>query len=147
VKHTDGHSNAGIPPIATLRFVIQHHRTKYGEHWDLMLQSGPMLATWQLWRSPETVGDGPIPATRIGDHRKAYLTYEGPLTGDRGTVEIFDRGTLKWRAKHEDRIVVELHGEFTRGTFVLSRTATQPSRWTFDATRRQEGAGAPDVAD
>ena len=147
MRQTDGHTDADTPGTATLRFVIQHHRTGDGEHWDLMLESGPTLATWQLWRSPESVADGPIPATRIGDHRKAYLTYEGPLTADRGTVEIFDRGTLKWRARHEDRIVVELHGEITRGTFVLSRTATRTSRWTFDATRREEGAGVPDVAD
>ena len=147
MKHTDGHSNGGIPPIATLRFVIQHHRTKVGQHWDLMLESGPILATWQLWRTPDSLADGPIPATKIGDHRQAYLTYEGPLTDDRGTVQIYDQGTLKWRARHEDRIVIELRGEIIQGTFVLSRTASHENPWTFDATRHEDGADVPRDAD
>ena len=147
MERTDGHSNGGIPPTATLRFVIQHHRTKDGEHWDLMLQSGPILATWQLWRSPGTVADGPIPATQIGDHRKAYLTYEGPLSGDRGTVQIYDRGTLKWQTRHEDRFVIKLRGEIIRGTFVLSRIATETSPWTFAVSPREDGADIPSVGD
>ena len=140
VEHTDGHANGRIPPTATLRFVIQHHRTKVGQHWDLMLQSGPILATWQLWRTPDSLADGPIQATKIGDHRQAFLTYEGPLTGNRGTVQIYDQGTLKWHARHEDRIVIELHGAIIQGTFVLSRSATHATQWTFDASRREDGA-------
>ena len=32
----------------TSRFVILHHRLAGGEHWDLMLEHGESLATWQL---------------------------------------------------------------------------------------------------
>lgn len=112
-------------------FVIQHHRTRDGEHWDLMLEVGPALKTWQLWRNPATIGEGPIAATRIGDHRKAYLTYEGPIDGDRGAVQIFDRGRFGPIELGTDRAVFSLKGEQIHGQFALTRCGAGSVRWEF----------------
>ncbi len=35
-----------------------------------------------------------VEAERIADHRVEYLTYEGPLSGDRGTVTRLARGEV-----------------------------------------------------
>ena len=77
-------------PQPSGQYVILHHTGFGDEHWDLMLERGQLLATWQLLENPQPLltGDatGSIPARRIGDHRRAYLTYEGPVSNDRGEV-------------------------------------------------------------
>lgn len=40
--------------------------------------------------------DVDIAATPIADHRLLYLDYEGPVAGDRGIVECWDRGPFVW---------------------------------------------------
>jgi hypothetical protein len=71
------------------RFVILEHDYP-SLHWDLMLEAGEILRTWRLQEVPE-------PGKRIAaeasfDHRKVYLNYEGPISGNRGTVRRWDEG-------------------------------------------------------
>ncbi|HEV2971076.1 MAG TPA: DNA polymerase ligase N-terminal domain-containing protein [Pirellulales bacterium] len=61
-----------------------------GVHWDLMLESGAALRTWAL--AAEPASDILIAAEQLPDHRLAYLDYEGPISGDRGTVIRWDAG-------------------------------------------------------
>ena len=70
-----------------MRYVVLHHTGYPGQpdHFDLMLavdDAGP-LRTWRLIRWPAEVGDAAEP---IHDHRRRYLTYEGPISGGRGKV-------------------------------------------------------------
>lgn len=53
-------------------------------HWDLLLQQGDVLKTWRLLQ-PVTPGTW-IAAEQLSDHRLHYLTYEGPVSGNRGSV-------------------------------------------------------------
>jgi hypothetical protein len=82
--------NPGIPPLVTgdlLAFVLLRHTGHGDEHYDLMVQipSQERLLTWRLTAPPQSV---PAPAAiRIQDHRAIYLTYEGPISGNRGKVE------------------------------------------------------------
>jgi len=101
------------------RFVILHHVLRDGEHWDLMLEDGEVLLTWQLVQEPTGAESLPIPARRISDHRKVYLDYEGPLSGDRGYVERFDRGPLTIIHRSDGYYVVELAGDRLTGRFAL----------------------------
>ncbi len=74
-------------------FVIQLHQVGDGYHYDLMLETGEALVTFQLPVLPGEIVDGEsVEAARLPDHRREYLTYEGPVSGDRGTVRIVDRG-------------------------------------------------------
>jgi hypothetical protein len=116
------------------RFVILHHRLDHGEHWDLMLEQGEVLLTWQLLRDPTDPAGYPIPARRIGDHRKAYLDYEGPLTGDRGTVRRVDSGTVEFEENTPQYCRFMLGGNRLWGTFLLRQDA---QGWTL------EPAGGP----
>ncbi|MCS7159009.1 MAG: DNA polymerase ligase N-terminal domain-containing protein [Gemmatales bacterium] len=72
------------------RFVLLHHDWPY-PHYDLMLEWQGVLKTW---RTPEIPKPGRILTIEaIGDHRLAYLDYEGPVSGNRGTVRRVDNGT------------------------------------------------------
>ena len=95
---------AALPADPPLRFVLLEHdptprashmRDPLPLHWDLMLQlpGGLGLATWRLAANPLVVSEI-IAAEAIGDHRIAYLDYEGEIGGDRGTVRRVDSGTL-----------------------------------------------------
>lgn len=111
------------------RFVILHHRLDAGEHWDLMLEQGDVLLTWQLLREPVDSSSLPIPARRIGNHRKAYLDYEGPLTGNRGTVRRVDSGTVEIEENAPKCVRFELNGGRLWGSFLLR---PQAEGWSFE---------------
>ncbi len=110
-------------------FVILHHRLKGGEHWDLMLEHGQVLLTWQLEREPTDAAALPIPARRIGDHRPAYLTYEGPVSGDRGDVRRVDAGTVEIQGLSAETCIFTLSDGRLRGRFVLSG---HDDAWSLD---------------
>ena len=74
------------------RFVILEHDHPV-LHWDLMLEAGDVLQTWRL-AMPPCLGV-PIEATALGDHRRAYLDYEGPVSGNRGNVKRWDAGKFE----------------------------------------------------
>jgi hypothetical protein len=111
------------------RFVILHHRFDDSEHWDLMIEHGEVLLTWQLLREPVDAARLPIPARRIGDHRKAYLEYEGPVSGGRGTVRRVDAGTVEIEEQTRDQLRFRLAGSRLCGSFVLQRGEAQD--WTL----------------
>ena len=77
------------------RFVILHHQLPADEHWDVMLETDSTLITWSI--QPQSLTGSPFvcPATRLPDHRKHYLDYEGEITGNRGTVSRIDTGTYQ----------------------------------------------------
>lgn len=105
-----------------LQFVIQTHSGWGPTHWDLMLQQPqqPGLAAWQLLRCPAEAQQGlTLPAVRLADHREAYLTYEGPVSGGRGRVEIFDAGALQILAAGPADWRFRLAGRHLRGAFAL----------------------------
>ena len=100
------------------RFVILSHDHPF-PHWDLMLEAGESLRTWRLRSQPEAEGE--IDAEELGAHRLAYLDYEGPISGGRGTVTRWDHGTYEWgEAK---KFEVFLKGVRFQGWVVLRRAS------------------------
>ena len=98
------------------RFVVlEHDHPRL--HWDLMLEAGETLRSWRLAEPPAV--DRVIAAERIGDHRRAYLDYEGPVSGGRGSVKRFDAGTFEWIEDTETRVLIRLDGVKLRGTMRL----------------------------
>ena len=76
-------------------FVVLHHTGVIPEHWDLMIAipGKDRLATWRIDKPPgiwDTSSD--LRPERIDDHRMAYLTYEGPVSGGRGEVRRVAKG-------------------------------------------------------
>lgn len=81
------------PVRSVWRFAILRHDFP-DLHWDLLLEAGDSCRTWRLSAVPQV--DVDIAATPIADHRLLYLDYEGPVSGNRGIVECWDRGLFVW---------------------------------------------------
>src|SRR5262245_52799440 len=73
------------PMSAPLRYVVLRHEGVDDPHFDLMFEANPGsdLATW---RSNEWPITATTEFTPLRPHRRAYLQYEGAISGDRGTV-------------------------------------------------------------
>lgn len=76
----------------SLRYAILHHTGVPEPHYDLLFETRPGsdLATWRV---PVWPVSGPTLATRLKDHRRAYLDYEGEISRNRGRVERVAGGT------------------------------------------------------
>ena len=110
------------------RFVILEHDYPV-LHWDLMLDAGAALHTWRLASVPR-LGVA-IEATALPDHRRMYLDYEGPVSGDRGKVRRFEEGTFDELDESAfDVRVLALAGQHVRGTVRLTRIVED--KWRFE---------------
>jgi hypothetical protein len=107
------------------RYVILEHDHPF-LHWDLMLESGEVLRTWRLLAPPAPGVE--VAAEAIGDHRRAYLEYEGPVSGGRGRVARWDAGTFTWQTAGEGAVVVCLDGQRLRG---VARLESKDGAWRF----------------
>lgn len=71
------------------RFVILEHDHPF-LHWDLMIEQAGALKTWRLLEQP--VPGKWLAAEGLPDHRTAYLSYEGEVSGNRGMVKRLTSG-------------------------------------------------------
>jgi hypothetical protein len=111
------------------RFVVLEHDGPRGLHWDLMLEQDQSLATWALFQPPDA--DGTIEAERLADHRLAYLDYEGPVSGGRGSVRRWDQGTYELRGRSEQTWTVLLVGRRLAGEASFERLPGEETAWEF----------------
>lgn len=109
------------------RFVLLRHDHPRGLHFDLMLETGGVLRTWALANVPEP--DGTIDCRPLPDHRMAYLDYEGPVSGGRGSVVRWDRGTFRIQHDSGTDLVVELLGEKLVGVATLGPSTDATGSW------------------
>ncbi|MFN0055191.1 MAG: DNA polymerase ligase N-terminal domain-containing protein [Planctomycetales bacterium] len=109
------------------RFVILIHDYPH-LHWDFMLEKEAALRAWRL--AAEADHSGPIGAQPLPEHRLAYLDYEGPVSGGRGTVTLWDQGEYVATVDEDDRVEVELRGKRIAGTARLTRDHSGTD-WTF----------------
>jgi hypothetical protein len=114
-------------------FVLLCHRLSNSAHWDLMLDSGQALATWQLAADPTVAARQSsscvLTARRLADHRRFYLDYEGPVSGDRGDVVRIDRGVYVLLDRQPDQWTVELLGLVLVGEFRLFADPPNSDSW------------------
>jgi hypothetical protein len=111
-----------------MRYVILEHDHPV-LHWDLMLEAGEVLQTWRL-AAPPAPGVA-IEAIALGDHRLAYLDYEGPVSGNRGFVKRWDIG--KFTDTTDSSIDVRhllLSGQRVSGEVQLSKL--DEAHWRFN---------------
>lgn len=72
-----------------------------GSHFDLMFETAAGLLTWAVDRLP-VIGQPPQPALSLPLHRAAYLDYEGPVSGDRGSVRRVQAGIYRPASGREE---------------------------------------------
>lgn len=111
-------SGAGRP------FVVLHHTGVPAAHYDLLIDVGESLPllTWRLptWPPPPQ----PFIAQRQPDHRRFYLTHEGPVSGGRGEVRRVANGRCE--IKQPTRQVYLLTFDFG----ALQLVQSSGSEWT-----------------
>lgn len=111
------------------RFVVLRHEREGEVHWDFLLEAGPSFVTWALEQPPDTPGI--IGAKSLPGHRPEYFEYEGPISGDRGTVTRWDRGEYELNGSSETDLTATLSGCRLQGTVVLRCVISPPDRWEF----------------
>jgi len=124
----------------TLSYVVQEHLEGGVFHWDLMLhrpvtacgEDDPVLATWKLNRPPTKEHLAlPMQAFPLPDHRKVYLTYEGPIhKGLQGSCRIVDKGTFQLCEQSANRWRVIFKGGWLKGEAVLQKSLSSEV-WTL----------------
>ncbi len=144
------------------RFVLLYHQCPPDyprrSHWDLMLEAKGALRTWALaelpraWRAaygktvtacgecPPLAAGNEVEAQALSDHRPAYLDYQGPVSGERGTVTRIAAGTYDELGHAPDNLEVSLLSAEWNGGVVLTRDSSGSERWRL--TCRSEGREA-----
>ena len=97
-----------------LRYVILRHEGIPDPHFDLMFEQVASRGLGTL-RSPVWPIESLTQLVHLGDHRREYLDYEGPVSGNRGWVRRVESGT---------HVVVERE----RGEWELSLNGTSGPR-------------------
>ena len=116
-----------------MRFVIHLHSGKSSrdDHVDFMIEMKTGLATWRIpVDGLEKLRNGEIvKALKIDEHRKEYLSYEGPISCDRGMVKIKDTGECKTIPTDSDIEYYVLSGKDLKGC--LEVTHVSGNRYLF----------------
>lgn len=115
----------------TLRTVLLRHSLPDGSsHFDWMFEPAPDAAL-VTFRVPTRIdrGVGSFDAERIGEHRRDYLEYEGPVSGGRGAVERAAAGVVVIHEHRPERL--EMDADWGDGPVQLIGEAVEPPRWRF----------------
>lgn len=117
--------------MQALRTAILEHTTPTGVHHDWLIEDptllNPQAADARLWTARVT----PAPAdwaalkrfdlTVIAPHRRHYLTYQGPVPGNRGSVKRLASGMCEVSLWSSSRIVLTLQTETATIALQLQR--------------------------
>jgi hypothetical protein len=117
------------------RFVVLHHESSRATHFDFMLEAGEVLKTWSLPQPPRSGVE--MECMALADHRLAYLDYEGPISGDRGSVTRWDYGEYTVERQTASQWVLHMAGEKLAGTVTLHSSSEDPHEWCFRFVERQ----------
>lgn len=104
------------------RFVILHHRLPPGsdrsDHYDLMFEDGEALLTWAIADLPS---EQPQTAEELPPHRREYLTYEGPVSNNRGQVVRVAAGSFAWLQRQDGQLIAAIQASALTGELHLER--------------------------
>ncbi len=95
--------------LGCFRFVVLEHElppeSGRTNHWDLLLEQPPvwggMLLSFEV-SNPLAEWGPPTAVLKLPDHRPLYLSYEGPISGNRGSVRRVLEGQIRWLEKTSD---------------------------------------------
>ncbi|MEI7658501.1 MAG: hypothetical protein WCK33_10585 [Phycisphaerae bacterium] len=113
----------------TTTVLLRHVLADGSWHFDWMIDPGPErpLITFRTAAFvPDASG---FEAERIGDHRRVYLTYEGPLSGRRGEVSRVAEGAARVVEASSRSLIVDL--AFAGRPWVRWEGSASGSVWIF----------------
>lgn len=108
-------------------------------HCDFMLEVGATLETWALPAVPRDwsrlalipqmiAASNTVEVERIADHRSAYLEYEGPISGGRGTLRRLDHGSYHAGATPGH---YSLEGEILHGEIEITSHPSSDAKYSL----------------
>ncbi len=105
-------------------FVLLHHITE-DSHYDLMVDNGESLDTWQIDEGDFSllISGKTITARLLEPHRRDYLDYEGPVSKGRGRVKRYDRGEYTLLLHKKNLLSLMLRGERLTGKIEIRITS------------------------
>ena len=110
--------------------VLRHDTPDGGFHFDLLFERGDTLKSWRYFGPAWPPERSPVDIEAHTDHRKLYLDYEGPVSGDRGTVTRAEGGPYEISLWTDDHLELRLAGR----TAILDRTGRRERNaelWTL----------------
>jgi hypothetical protein len=128
---------------------LRHDLPDGSWHIDWMIeleQGGGGLATFRLPRRVDDLCAGEsVEALRLEDHRRAYLDYEGPVSGGRGTVRRLASGRISRFGEGAGHWLLDVEWDpRRRQRLCLHRAAGDTPRWVVQALDDDaSGAGLP----
>jgi hypothetical protein len=116
------------------RYVVLRHEGIPAPHFDFMFERSPggPLVTFRIDVWPV---DREITVVPLSDHRRDYLDYEGPVSGDRGFVRHVSAGRCDVEAA-EGRYAIVFHPP--AGVTPLVLTLRSDSAWVARLARGAE---------
>lgn len=122
--------------MAVLTVQLEHTLPDGSRHIDWMIAhdeggEGP-LTTFRLERRIDGIPRGvQVRGERLGDHRPVYLTYEGEVSGGRGSVRRVGEGTAS--SVEVDGARVEVVVDWGRGPERIVGERGNEGVWTFES--------------
>ena len=112
-----------------------------GDHFDWMFEADAGLRTWATEERLPLREAGSAVALELPLHRLAYLDYEGPVSGNRGSVRRVERGRFRVLSDAADRFEIEVEGDRV-GRLLLSRDhLPERSLWRIEFRPQIKGDG------
>lgn len=112
--------------------LLRHYLPDRSWHYDWLIEppggdEPERVPTLRLRIRPDEAS-GPFAAALLEPHRRAYLTYQGPVSGDRGAVRRIASGTCTALAETERGLVFDIVWD-----------DAEPELWRFEARPDPEG--------
>jgi hypothetical protein len=125
-----------------MKFIIFYHYKIEEPHYDLMIESEDLLDSWRIPEmNLESLLNGEvIEITSIHSHNKKYLDYEGELSSEKGSVEIYDKGATTYTNFDSPEFEVLIFGSILTGRLLFSKI--EDNRFNLIFIRLLEGIPA-----
>ena len=116
--------------------ILQHQLPNGDSHFDWMIDQPHLLTehrllTFRCEIRPDFLPRNGMIAQMLPDHRKVYLTYEGHLTDNRGSVTRVAQGTIEIVERTEQSMQMQVQwpssNQIIEGTCIESSS----SSWRF----------------
>lgn len=114
--------------------VLRHTLPEGAAHLDWLIERADGVAgliTFRLDVGVELSRPGGMRAERIGDHRRDYLDYEGPVSGGRGRVDRVARYGVVELVETETRLMVVLQPGGEGGRMKWTGEKENGPHWRF----------------
>jgi len=105
-----------------MQYVIHYHETSQS-HYDFMIERKGYLETFRVGERDmqRLMGGIIVDSVKINDHRLDYLSYEGPVSCDRGCVRLFDSGEYAEKGSSDSSFILLLNGTVFHGLILFLR--------------------------